>query len=985
MPKATPLVFISSTKEDLNRYRSAAKEAAIQAGFLPVMMDYFAAQSEEPPYPACMAKVDPCDVLVVIVAHRYGWVPQDQPEPGGKSITWLECRHANEKKRKAEVLAFLVDEKRDWPPQLREAYRSTKAIEEGTDTPELVAEVKRNVAKLKEFKQWLGSLGTRSSFFGPEDLKAKVLAALYEWRDRHAEFRAAPAAAKREPAKYLQWLREQTAWIDIRGLQVGTGKAHRFPIDELYIPLKTMEGSSGGEAGKELRKPVRLERALRHQRLVIVGDPGSGKTTFLRRIGYELCRGTGKPGLKLTPQGFPILIRIAELEEYIADCRRRHEAGTPTTKESPAWLVHFLERRSKELRWNLDADFFERRLGEKSTLVLLDGLDEPPSQAERESMARLFEGATQTYGDCQFVVTTRPGSYQGRATLEGFQQVQIDDLETEAVERFLLRWSQSLYPDNPSEAEEHCRQLLEALHARVEIRRMARNPVMLTALAVVHWNEKRLPEQRADLYESVVIWLARSREQRPGREPAERCLALLGHLALEMQNQPQGRVTQVSKGPAAEMIAPGFREIAQEERFHRAQSFLDEEEVDSGIVVSRGSELRFWHLTFQEYLAARAVSGLAEAAQQKLLLSDGKLYRPEWREVMLLLAGILLVKQGPEKVDGLFQAVLERVDAKASLADKARCAGLLGAMLGDLRPLAYQPPAARYEAVLRSVLDVFDAGKSGAIDLLVRLEAAEALGQAGDPRLREENWVTIPAGTFLMGAQNWDRAQPNYDAEAMPDESPVHEVRLGAYQMGRYPVTVEEYRRFMEDDGYQNEQWWKDGGFGHQSQPVGWEGQLLHPNWPVSGVTWYEAAAWCAWAGGRLPTEAEWERAARGGESRKYPWGNEPPDRERTNCEETNIHRPTPVGLLPRGMTPEGLHDMAGNVLEWVADWYAQEYYTKSAPEIPQGPDEGKYRVLRGGSWIHGSEYLRSADRYWFAPEDRYDFIGLRCAREVVP
>ena len=122
MPKMTPHVFISSTKEDLEPYRIAARDAAIQAGFQPVMMDYFSAQSERPPYPACMAKVDPCDVVVVIVAHRYGWVPQDQPGKKDKSITWLECEHALNKKPKAEVLAFVVDEKCNWPHELPEQY-----------------------------------------------------------------------------------------------------------------------------------------------------------------------------------------------------------------------------------------------------------------------------------------------------------------------------------------------------------------------------------------------------------------------------------------------------------------------------------------------------------------------------------------------------------------------------------------------------------------------------------------------------------------------------------------------------------------------------------------------------------------------------------------------------------------------------------------------------------------------------------------------
>ena len=753
-----PKVFISSTSEDLKPFREAARDAALRAGLEPVMMEYFNAQGERVPHKACMAKVAECDVAVAIVAHRYGWVPPKQT----KSITRLECEKARKLKPPREVLAFLVDPKCSWPGELRESYR----LEQGAPAEE----VTRNLDRLREFKQWLDTLGFRATFTNPDNLQTAVLAALNDWKARHtgAAGPQPPSRPKANPAAYLAWLREQTAWIDIRGLQVGSGRAHRFPIDELYIPLTTIESEGEGRELSPERKTVRLEEALRHPRLVIVGDPGSGKTTFLRRTAFELCRnlpgGAAGSALPLPFIGFPILIRIAELEEHIDKCQRRADA--PPAKDSPAWLAHLLHTRSQEQQLDLSAEFFEEKLRAKGTIVLLDGLDEAPNRTRREDMARLFESATAAYRQCRFVVTTRPATYAGQATLAGFGEVRVEELEVEAVEAFLGHWSRFLFPEDAAGAERHRRELVSALRARVQIRRMARNPVMLTALAVVHWNERRLPEQRADLYESVVTWLARQREQRPGREPADRCLELLGHLALGMQTEPQGRITQVEKGRAAEMVAPQFRETPEPERFRRAQRFLDEEEVDSGMVVSRGAEVRFWHLTFQEYLAARAAAGLGEADQLKLLFEGERLYRPEWREVLLLLAGTLLVKQGRAKVDGLFRAVLDRLGDAPSLAGGARCAGLLGAMLADLRPLAYQPPDPRYQKVLDAVLGIFDARQAEGIDFRVRLEAAEALGQAGDPRLKDDNWVTIPAGPFRMGAQKEDPGKPNYDPEA---------------------------------------------------------------------------------------------------------------------------------------------------------------------------------------------------------------------------
>jgi len=522
-----------------------------------------------------------------------------------------------------------------------------------------------------------------------------------------------------------------------------------------------------------------------------------------------------------------------------------------------------------------------------------------------------------------------------------------------------------LFPESAPSAKHHLDELSEALH-RSEIRHMARNPVMLTALAVVHWNERRLPEQRADLYESILMWLARAREKRPGRESAERCMTLLQDLALAMQQHPKGRQVQVEKGWAAEVLPAAF---------------VEQEEVDSGIIVSRGSEVRFWHLTFQEYLAARAIAGQADAAQYKLLLNGSRIYQPEWREVALLLAGVL-IRQGRAKVDGLFAAVLDHLDARASLAAQARCAGLLGAMVRDLQPLGYQPADPRYRDVLDAVLGIFDARKAASIDFQVRLEAAEALGQAGDPRLsREDNWVTIEGGKFLMGAQNWNPSQPNYDPEAYPDEAPVHEVEVNTFQIAKYPVTVWEYQAFVEGEGYLDKRWWTAGGFGDKTEPANWQDQVAYPSRPVVGVSWYEATAYCAWAGVRLPTEAEWERAARGCSGRKYPWIDGEPDVARANFAEGGVQHATPVGLYPAGATPEGIQDLAGNVWEWVADCYAP--YGERAEQNDAEPDTG--RVLLGGCWHNNSWSLRAAVRGRGVPDGRGSHIGFRCARDVSP
>jgi hypothetical protein len=217
-----PTVFISSTSEDLAPYRAAARDAALRAGFRPDMMEYFIAGGKTPPLSECLAKVSGSDVVVVLVAHRYGWKPSEPPGDGSKSVTWLECEHAVNQGK--EVLAFLVDDDHPWPP---------KQIQSGEP-------------RLAEFKQWLADRRFREQFTTPEDLRGKVESALHNWRNARGQ--SAPPA-EGDPAKYFDALRQETAFIDIRGLQVGAGKAYRFPIEDLYIPLTT-EGAASGKRGR---------------------------------------------------------------------------------------------------------------------------------------------------------------------------------------------------------------------------------------------------------------------------------------------------------------------------------------------------------------------------------------------------------------------------------------------------------------------------------------------------------------------------------------------------------------------------------------------------------------------------------------------------------------------------------------------------------------------------------------------------------------
>ncbi len=1007
-----PCVFISSTCEDLKAHRLAARDAALGAGFFPVMMEYWTAEAKDP-LDVCLSRVDEAEPVVVIVAQRYGWKPKDQPQGKlRKSITWLECLRAQDAGK--DVLAFLLDDTHPWDPTLYEKYLFTSLGSEGKLTGPRQKEILRDIAALEQFKKWLRTNGVVKFFTTPQDLLAKVQAALQQWLTDHAD--RLPSAVVPQPVlvdrpeDYLQTLYERTGSIEIRGLHVGSGRASSFPIDELYMPLTTVaprsdrlakarEGEAPAEPLGDSGGRIELDQALEHRRLAILGDPGAGKSTFLRRIAFLLSRsllGKDPPGaagpLGLDDRPLPVLITVAALADHIRHCLGR-EAGAPLAADAAAWIPHYLGNSCRESSIALSETYFRNELEQGRVIVLIDGLDEAASDSDRRRVAAVVQHAAQAYRGCRLVLTSRPAAYERDVLLREFALVRIEPLEDAAIGGFLDHWCRALFAERPTQVAAHRAELLHALHARPEIRRLARNPVMLTALAVVHWHEKRLPEQRADLYESILDWLARARENRPQRPNAERCVALLQKLALAMQEHDQGRQVQVPRYWAARQIADSWREIPEDERVAQAQQFLVEEELDSGIVVGRGDDLRFWHLTFQEYLAARALGAQAADVRQHPLFRHEQLHRPEWRETVLLLAGVLY-HQGIDRVDAMISAVLDGLDQQPTLTDQARVVGLLGAAVADLAPVNYQPADPRYRQTLDAVMAIFRPDSDVPIDQAIA--AADVLGQAGDPRFadrrRHENQIPIAAGEFWMGSQTNDAAAPNHDPGAYGDEAPVHRVHLSAYRIGRYPVTVGEYREFMEHDGYDTQEYWSAGGFGQfeKKEPDKWEEQLRYPTRPVVYVSWYEAQAYCRWAGKdyRLPTEAEWERAARGGDGRKFPWGSDDPDPTRMNYAtgkaedysnwKPNVGHPTPVGIYPRGASKEGVDDMAGNVWEWCADWFGD--YIQEQTTDPSGPPEGKSRVVRGGAWHIHSGGCRCASRYHFDPEGRDVLIGFRVA-----
>lgn len=281
--------------------------------------------------------------------------------------------------------------------------------------------------------------------------------------------------------------------------------------------------------------------------------------------------------------------------------------------------------------------------------------------------------------------------------------------------------------------------------------------------------------------------------------------------------------------------------------------------------------------------------------------------------------------------------------------------------------------------------------------LLLPLVLAFAVGTAAAPSAQDGvpgYWVRIEAGTFPMGASR------ESDSIASFDEAPEHKVTLAAFDIGRREVTVRRFAAFVKAGGYSDEamrplwdlvEFGEANRFGAWDSPLDWDGQAQHPDRPVTGVSWYEAMAYCRWLSLQtdekitLPTEAQWERAARGTEGRRFPWGSQIPDGTLQLNIDGHIGHAADVGTHPDGDTPgtQPISDLAGNAWEWCLD---RKVSYGVEPRAGDGLRDGRsgYRAVRGGSFMHSGKDLRAACRSGAGPTVRTEVLGFRLVRMAV-
>ena len=640
-------------------------------------------------------------------------------------------------------------------------------------------------------------------------------------------------------------------------------------------------------------------------------------------------------------------------------------------------LLDFLLKSCASDRIQLPEDFFDTYLREGKAVILLDGLDEVADPKARQRVARLVESFTRTYDRCRYVVTSRIVGYIGTARLgEAYALTTVLDFTRQDIAQFLSVWNRLIAVaekgDNASakaHAESQSGQLLQAIDGNPRIRELAINPLLLTVIAMVHRDRVKLPDRRAELYaEAVDVLLGKWEEAKGVKEtpilPGEQVFdtgdkrLLLQTLALHLHEQGS---KEISIADLRSLLQAEFEQLALDEHEARqaAERFLLVIEERTGLLSARGEGVyAFSHLTFQEFLAALAIA----ARDDYLAYTLGKVPDNWWREVILLEAGFLST-QSKEKTTMLIQAIADlkqEPEPYHNLVLAAECLRDVGSkrVLGDVAKTVRQrlrkgiktPPSA-----FTRWFGIWFSPVSAKAWIERRALAMEALIRSGEGfwtlPYGEPEWVEIPAGEFWMGEGNL-----------------MHKVKLEAYRISRVPITNAQYYLFTQATEHPVYHHWQD-----QRPPKGLESH------PVVNISWKDAIDYCAWLGkvtGKsitLPSEAEWEKAARGDQDqREYPWGNRF-EATRCNCQGLGLNSTTPVGIFSEGASPYGCLDMAGNVWEWTRSLRAAYPYPQPGDQRQQREDliVNGHRVLRGGAFDHNQGSVRCAFR--LSGDSRYN------------
>ncbi|GAB4151704.1 MAG: hypothetical protein Fur0021_15800 [Candidatus Promineifilaceae bacterium] len=855
---------------------------------------------------------------------------------------------------------------------------------------------------------------------------------------------------------YRRVLAHACGRLPLQGVDVGasdpTQAARPLGLAQVYVALDTKTPARDeGHLGFN-RKPETvpaLMAAARQRRLVLLGDPGGGKSSFVNHLAHILAAHALQPEanwLSHLPgwpaaeaKRVPILVVLRDFARSLPDLEVKEPGGLHL------WTFIASRLRAQNLAFAIKP--VHRALEEGRALVLLDGLDEVSTTAQRLAV----RNAVQAFGDRydqgnRYLVTCRVLSYQPpdpgevdlRLPLADFPTYELAPFDEEKIDQFITAWYMELArlgSVNQQNQTGLARQLQQAVR-RPDLWRLAGNPLLLTVMALVHTHKGELPAARALLYEETVDMLLWRWEQKKtggqGDEPPLRRLLLeAGRSDMDLKKvlwrlafSAQGQTAPGDSETLADIGELALRrevEGLKPKDWNWAQQVIEAMKLRAGLLLERAPGLfTFPHRTFQEYLAGAHLSAQGDFARQGAALADeGRL----WWEALQLAVGRLVYLAGD--MDKPLALVGELCPVRQEETEAAwRRAWLSGMLLLEIGPQRAMDSALGRDLLARAQTRLGNLVTEGQLAPRERAAAGVTLARLGDPRpevmdVDAMHFCLVPAADFYMGEGKESRRYRFLD---------------DAYWLGQYPVTNAQYNAFVADGGYGQARYWqeaKGAGVWQNGKVRDWSGELRNqprtyghpydlPNHPVVGVTWYEALAFSRWATERwrqrgwlpdgwqvtLPSEAEWEKAARGGvlipaaavilpvaqfrgapavslaanpdPQRLYPWLPGTLSPEWANYKASDIGQTSSVGCFSRAASVYGCQEMLGNVWEWTRSW------EKKYPYDPQDGRETLARgrfdgtVLRGGAFY--SDSVRCPLRGRDFPSREFRSSGFRLA-----
>jgi hypothetical protein len=822
-------------------------------------------------------------------------------------------------------------------------------------------------------------IGDKFSFETPEQFRDRLeqdLKHLVRERVPLAPDRAKAVVVEPEPATvpkdYLLWLRDQLPDLSLKGLKPKTAYPARLP--DIYVPALVMArpAEKGERAELEARQQDKLELLLKRldqESLYVSGAPGSGKTTFCYWLCWLLSEGRMLIHSIEAPEGYqealptdlmtrlPILCRLRDFWGHM-DCRR--DNGNWTRPQLEKALSRWLDTKGPD---GLNSKVFLKWLKQGRCLLIFDGFDEVPETHKtpegdsypRASLLSSLAAALkpwQKQGN-RILLTSRPyGLSDAERRRLKLDESPLQPLPTALQQLFIQRW---YHTSHGPEGTETAQALWDHLRERDDpwLDEFTRNPLLLTALCVKFSESKQLPTDQHELFDAVVENTLYNRYRHAAGEltPVRRRLEAIAwgmHSGQGLDMEATCPVAEIRVDQVDLLLSKRAKlnPLSEAGTITSAQR-RDELLTRTGLLLPHGDDgASFYHLMFQDFFAAEYALRNKTIQVQDLLLEHA--VDPRWHAMLIfLLSGLIRNSDGVDGPLKIYGEVLRPQLAADALAQQPLPAVLWGQCLelAKTQVAGLGEMGEQYFQACQLSLDVVENPeyRSRLFDTLARLglDHRPGIGLRADG-LPDIDWVEIPEGEFIYAEGG--------------EQKTLH---LETYSISRYPITHAQYQAFIHAGGYGQPEWWQD-----IKQMTAQEARWKEANRPRETVSWYEAMAYCRWLSHqmgreiRLPTEQEWEKAARGSDGRKYPWGDEYMAGA-ANVYETFItekvpplHKTSAVGLYPHDISPYGVVDMVGNVRELCLNKF-------NCPTCTEIDKSGDCRAMRGGSWNYTQEYAR--------------------------